>query len=218
MKRPGALSIFGAGIIPALRAFTAIEVIMGAFSPSLVHHIQEELDRRPVEVLRDKYNFRDDGLRSLMSLLLTESEAGGSYGRLYADSLTQALTTRFVHLGQAVNRPERASKSKLPGNVLRRVLERMNAEYSTDLGLVALAAESGYSRTHFLRLFRAATEQTPYQYLLDLRMEKAVQMLKKRRVSLIEVAVACGFSSHAAFTKVFRSKFGVAPSQYRRNF
>jgi AraC family transcriptional regulator len=215
-RGPGVFSLFTAGIIRPVRVFTGMEVIASAFSPSLVNHIQEELDRRPTE-LHDQYDFRDDGLRSLVSLLLTESEARGPCGRLYADSLTHALAARFIQLGQAVSRSEGATKCKLPGNVLRRVLERMNAEYSTDLSLIALAAESGYSRGYFLRLFRAATERTPYQYLLDLRMEKAVQLLRGRSASLVEVAAACGFKSHAAFTKVFRSKFGVVPSQYRRS-
>jgi AraC family transcriptional regulator len=194
-----------------------MEMIVGTMSPFLVKGIEEELDWHPGEPLYEKLNFEDAGLRSLLSLLITESEAGGPFGRVYADSLVHALATRFVHLGSAREPKENAFGSALPRLVLRRVLERMNSEFSTDLSLATLAAESRYSRAHFLRMFRAATAQTPHQYLLNLRLENAAQMMKDRSTPLIDIALACGFSSHTHFTKAFRSKFGVAPSRYRRS-
>jgi AraC family transcriptional regulator len=216
-RRPGAVSLFTAGVIGAVRNLTKMEVIVGALSPSLVNGIEQELDRHPIEPLHEKLNFQDAGLRMLLSLLITESEAGGPFGRLYADSLVHALATRFVQLGRAIKPPERSSRFGLPGHLLRRVLERMNSEFSSDLSLATLAAESGYSRAHFLRMFRDATGQTPHRYLLSLRLENAVRMMKERSTPLIDIAVACGFSSHTQFTKAFRSKFGVLPSLHRRD-
>jgi AraC family transcriptional regulator len=145
----------------AVQNFTKMEVIVGAMSPSLIKGIEQELDRHSSESLHDKLNFQDDGLRMLVSLLIAESEAGGPYGRLYADSLIHALATKFVHLGRAIRAPDKSTKSGPPCHILRRVLERMNSEFSTDLSLAALAAESGYSRAHFLRMFRAVKGQTP---------------------------------------------------------
>src|SRR5262249_40816086 len=58
--------------------------------------------------------------------------------------------------------PANAGVSPLPPRLLRRVLERMQADLHANLDLAALAAESGYSRAHFLRTFRAATGQTPH--------------------------------------------------------
>jgi AraC family transcriptional regulator len=216
-RRPGSASLFTAGTLPTVRKLTKMEVIIGAANPSLVNRIEEELDRRPIEPLNDKLNFQDAGLRMLISLLITEVEAGGPCGRLYADSLVNALATRFVQLCRAIQLQEKSIKSGLPGHLLRRVLERMNSEFSADLGLATLAAESGYSRAHFLRMFRAATAQTPHQYLLNLRLQNAVQMMKKRSTPLVDIAIACGFSSHTHFTKAFRSRYGALPSQYRRS-
>jgi AraC family transcriptional regulator len=215
-RRPGSLSLFAAGVFPAVRNFTKMEVIIGAASPALVSTIEDELDQRPLGQLNDKLNFQDAGLRMLMSLLIAESEAGGPYGRAYADSLIHALATRFVQLGRAMTLQTKPTSCGLPGHLLRRVLDRMNSEFSTDLGLATLAADSGYSRAHFLRMFRNATAQTPHQYLLNLRLEKATQMLKDRSSRLVDVAVACGFCSHTHFTKAFHTKFGVLPSHYRR--
>ena len=62
-----------------------------------------------------------------------------------------------------------------------------------NLDLATLATESGYSRAQFLRMFRAATGQTPHRYLLELRLEKT-RVLIASRMPLVDIAAACGFS------------------------
>ena len=91
-----------------------MEMIVGALSPSLVNGIEQELDRQWGEPLRGKLNFRDASRRMLMSLLITESEASGASGRLYADSLVHALATEFVQLGSASRPGNEAIKSRTP--------------------------------------------------------------------------------------------------------
>jgi AraC family transcriptional regulator len=202
-------------MIPAARNFTRMEVIVGALSPSLLNGMEDEFGRGGIKPLRHNFNIQDVGLRMLMSLLINESEAGGPCGRLYADSLVYALAARLLQLGRTEPQ-ENPRQSALPRHLLRRVLERMNSEFSAVLDLSTLASESGYSRAHFLRMFRTSTAQTPHQYLVNLRLENAARMMREQSVPLVDIAVACGFSSHTYFTKVFRSKFGTLPSQYRR--
>jgi len=93
------------------------------------------------------------------------------------------------------------------------VLERMEADLGANLA--TLAAESGYSRAQFLRSFRAATGQTPHHYVMELRLAKAQAMISNKSIPLIDIAAACGFSSHAHLATAFRSKFGLAPSTRR---
>jgi AraC family transcriptional regulator len=81
-----------------------------------------------------------------------------------------------------------------------------------DLDLQTLAAESGYSRSHFLRMFEAATGLTPHRYLLQFRLERAQKLMSERAISLIDIAALCGFSSHAHMSRVFRQLLGVTPS------
>ena len=85
-----------------------------------------------------------------------------------------------------------------------------------DLDLQSLANETGYSRTHFLRMFRAATGQTPHRYILELRLTRAKNLLRERRTSLIDIAALCGFSSQAHMATAFRQLLGITPSEYRR--
>ena len=85
--------------------------------------------------------------------------------------------------------------SALPRHVLRRIIKRMRS-FDRDLSLQSLANEIGYSRVHFVRMFRAATGYSPHNYLLNLKLERARELLKKPSMSLIDIALDCGFSSH----------------------
>jgi AraC family transcriptional regulator len=105
----------------------------------------------------------------------------------------------------------------LPRRRLQRVVERMQADLSEDIDLHSLAKESGYSRSHFLRMFREATGITPYQYLLRLRLQQVQRMLRDKSSRLVDIAVACGFSSHTHMSRIFRQTVGVTPSEYRRD-
>src|SRR5713226_7969958 len=106
---------------------------------------------------------------------------------------------------------------KLQYRLLQGVLERMKADLAADLDLNTLAAESGYSRSHFLRTFRAAMGCSPHQWLTRQRVEQAKTMLRENSISLIDIALECGFSSHAHFSNTFRQIIGITPSEYRRS-
>jgi AraC family transcriptional regulator len=93
----------------------------------------------------------------------------------------------------------------------------MRADFATNLDLPTIAAESGYSRTHFLRTFRASTGYSPHDWLTRLRIEEAKIRLLKKPDSLIDIALDCGFSSHGHFSNTFRKIVGVTPREYRRN-
>jgi len=215
-KYPNTITTWLPGTRPAVRSKFEHEVIVGAFQPDFIVGIQEQLDKCPGEGLPQLYGTEAPDLRNLLRLLLNESETGGLCGTLYADSLTTALASRLLYVTRS-QRPHTSSKSSpLPPRPLRRVLERMRVDISVNLDLATLAAETGYSRAHFLRTFRAATGQTPHRYLMELRLEKARTLLAGGAMALIDIAAECGFSSHAHLTTAFRSRFGMSPSAYRR--
>jgi len=106
--------------------------------------------------------------------------------------------------------------SPLPRHILRRVIERMR-NLDAQLSLQVLAKESGYSRVHFVRMFRAATGYTPHNYLLKLRVDRVRELLANPTLSLTDIALECGFSSHSHLSRVFRQVLGATPSEYRRS-
>jgi AraC family transcriptional regulator len=167
--------------------------------------------------LRLQANLKDPATQQLMTLLIIDANEGYTTERLYTESLTHALAVRMLFLGRSTN-PQTNSRGTygLPRQVLQRIIERMRC-FSCDLSLQALANESGYSRVHFVRMFRAATGYSPHNYLLNLRLERARELLKNPSRSLIDIALDCGFSSHSHLSRLFHKSVGVTPSDYRRS-
>jgi AraC family transcriptional regulator len=161
-------------------------------------------------------DIRDESLGSLMRLLENAARSGQSSDNLYVDHLIYAFTIHLLSLGRG-RQYTYARQGALPAHKLRRVIERMNADFDTDLDLKTIAAESGYSRNHFLRMFRVSTECTPHQYFLRLRIEKAQALMKSQSLRIIDIAESCGFASQSQFSRVFRRVIGVTPRQYRRD-
>ncbi|HEY3823869.1 MAG TPA: AraC family transcriptional regulator [Bryobacteraceae bacterium] len=84
-----------------------------------------------------------------------------------------------------------------------------------DLSLTALAERAGLSTFHLHRLFLAAAGETPKQFTLRLRLERAALLLLRNEESVLNVALECGFESHEAFSRAFRRHYGTTPRQYR---
>jgi AraC family transcriptional regulator len=85
-----------------------------------------------------------------------------------------------------------------------------------NVSLEALAAKAGWSPFHFHRAFRKVVGETPKQYMLRCRLERAAARLATGSDSIVGIAADAGFASHEVFTRAFRRQFGVTPSAYRR--
>jgi AraC family transcriptional regulator len=215
-KYPNTISTFIRGFFPAMRTTSLHTGIACALDPGFVSRLEGELDRPPQGSCHELTGQDDLVLRNIMRLLIHEADDGGPSGKLYGESLATALATRVLYLGRSEKQPESKKISALPLRALRKVLERMRSGIHTDPDLQTLASEAGYSQAHFLRMFRAATGTTPHQYLLDLKLEKVKELLATRKIPLIEIAAACGFSSPSHLSTAFRKRFGATPSRYAR--
>lgn len=89
------------------------------------------------------------------------------------------------------------------------------AHLDEDLSLTALSARSGFSSFHLHRVFSAAAGETPKQFTLRLRLDRAAVLLLTTGESVLDVALACGFASHEVFSRAFRRRFGMQPAVYR---
>jgi AraC family transcriptional regulator len=212
------MKLYSSGLIGACRRFTDATAISCALDPKLVSEVGDDLGAPSTVEFRPIANLRDDSLQGVVKLLAAEANSQGASGKLYADHLAHALALRFRQLSGGVRGPKPSQSGKMPTRILQRVLDRMRADLATNLDLHTIAAESGYSRTHFLRTFRASTGYSPHQWLTHLRIEEAKTLLQEASNSLIDIALDCGFSSHGHFSNTFRRIVGVTPREYRRNY
>ncbi|MFC9969852.1 helix-turn-helix transcriptional regulator [Spirillospora sp. NPDC127200] len=98
---------------------------------------------------------------------------------------------------------------------LRRARDTMDRDYAKPLDVPALARVALMSPGHFSRSFRAAYGETPYNYLMTRRIERAKALLRLGEMSVTEVCFAVGCTSLGSFSSRFTELVGESPSAYR---
>ncbi|AJQ28976.1 bifunctional transcriptional activator/DNA repair enzyme AdaA [Pelosinus fermentans] len=82
--------------------------------------------------------------------------------------------------------------------------------------LTAEIKELGVSQNHFIHLFRQQFQMTPVEYINRLRVEKAKQMLVNTELTIVNIALLCGFGSLSTFYEFFKKQVGLPPKEYRK--
>ena len=216
LKERGSLTIVPSGPVPEARLLTPANMILCALDKNFTREVALEIDRQPVSVTAVRSNIHDTPIEGLIDLMIDDFEASHPCA-LYSETLVHALAMRFLLHGSSAEPALNSSVKPLPPRILSRIRDRIEAELDTEISLTSLAKESGYSREHFLRMFRAATGLTPHQYVLERRLSTAQQLLRQSKMLLADIALKCGFSSQTYMNDVFRKRLGVTPLEYRRN-
>jgi AraC-like DNA-binding protein len=102
-----------------------------------------------------------------------------------------------------------------PARHLLRAKDLVDARYGEPLDVRALARAAHLSPAHFSREFRRTFDETPHQYLLMRRLERAAALLRNTDRSVADVCITVGLRSVGSFTTSFGRMFGVSPTAYR---
>ncbi len=99
---------------------------------------------------------------------------------------------------------------------INKALDYIDKNLEKEISLNDLASVAGFSKFHFSRIFLAFIRETPFQFVLRVRLEKAVTLLiSKPSMNISEIAWQCGFADIAVFSRNFRRRFGISPTGYR---
>lgn len=112
--------------------------------------------------------------------------------------------------------PESSGSGETP-EFMKKINEYCRNNPDIDIGVEELAKISGYSRYHFTRLFTAKRGISPGAFIREFRLSRAVKFLQTEKMSVKEVASACGFDDASYFCKAFRKSFGVSPAKFRNS-
>jgi len=202
------------------------EVMHVYIEPSLIHgYAEENLSCTITPEVDPIFAANDPWLRSYFTLLHSE------FGIFCRDTsrpdsllLTQSMELLIRHLvcwhsnisqyGRRRLASPAAPRALAPRH-LTRVLAYIDANIGRDVTLCDLAQLVSVSKYHFIRGFRAATQRTPYAYLVERRLALAVSALKDGKKSIAQIAREAGFQSAAGFSNVFKRHYGVSPSTFR---
>jgi AraC family transcriptional regulator len=100
--------------------------------------------------------------------------------------------------------------------IIRKVLHYINENLAGDVSLETLAGIANYSPFHFRIMFSETVLETPKQYVIRLRLERAAHFIKLfPQLAMKEIAESCGFSSNSVFSRAFKNYYGISPEIYR---
>ncbi len=112
--------------------------------------------------------------------------------------------------------PKRKSALQIRTLRMEKFLYYIAQHYREEVSLEELAASADVSKSECLRCFRQSLNITPYKYLMDYRLSKAVDLLLHTDRQVGEIAVLTGFDQPSYFGKCFRDRLGCTPKEYRR--
>lgn len=202
------------------------EVIHVYIAPSLKQrYADENLPSSAVPQIDPIFAVFDPWLQGYFMMLQSEFETFGGSGK-YPDALllTQSMELLLRHLvcwHSNVSRNSRrrlvaaAARHPLTPRHLAQVLAYIDADVHRDIAVADLAQLVGVSTDHFIRSFRAATQRTPYAYLVERRLARAVDALKHSTMSVEQIAHEVGFKSAPGFSNVFKKHYGMSPGKFR---
>ncbi len=170
-------------------------------------------------VIFQNNNFRlSNDLQTAIMTFIREAKINQPGSRFVLESLALQMAVYLLrniksNLPVAMTEHRFAEKQNI-----NRAVDYIIENFDTDYSLNDIAREANLSPYHFIRVFKAETGLTPFDFYLNIKIENACQMLKNKRKTISEIGYECGFSNPSYFTTLFKKKVGVSPSEYRKSF
>ncbi len=221
LKATGAVDIVPVGTPAYWRMAAASEHLSMLLEDQFICRVavEEGADLDKIEVV-PFFSASDPPVERIGLALLSEMEAGGLGGELYAESLANVLALHLLRHHSSLGRSSR-QESKCEGGFSKRALGRVtdyiNDNLSQKLTLTEIAGVANLSNYHFARLFKAATGLSPHQYVINQRVERARTLLVLTDLSVVDVAGAVGFANQSHLAFHVRRLLGVSPKALRQS-
>jgi AraC family transcriptional regulator len=158
----------------------------------------------------------DPLLEQLALAIASALRDGNARDGLYVDSLAQMIAAHLARTHSTRSRATKTPSASISGWKMRRIIEFIEENLDNDLRLEAMAAQVEVSPLYLPRAFKAAVGQSPHQYVLARRIERAKELLRNTQTPIADVAFASGFSSQSHLSNWFLKMVGVSPATYRR--
>jgi len=152
-------------------------------------------------------------LINMMQMIIEEAQGDGFAQNLVLHALTEAMVIEILRHKS----PPRSELANFRSPQINTVLDYIETCFTEPITIEDLARIAGMSRFHFSRCFKDETGQSPYQYLLNKRINQAAVLLRGKRCNITEAALSVGLNDIGRFSRLFRKKYGCSPSQYRRD-
>jgi transcriptional regulator GlxA family with amidase domain len=140
---------------------------------------------------------------------------GALFGASMQGQIADALCVERVRAGNERQRAALSARASLPPK-LAEALELMQANIEEPLSTDDIAQLVSLSRRQLERLFKQHLDNLPSRYYLELRLQRARQLLQETHQSIVQIGLMCGFSSGSHFSTAFGVLFGITPREERQ--
>jgi AraC family transcriptional regulator len=170
----------------------------------------ESIDSKRIELV-PRFATRDLLLTQIGLALRAELDSAGD--RLYAESMANALAMHLLRRYSVQEQAIEVPTSGLLPYKLRQVIEYINDHLEQDLSIDAIAASIQMSPYYFSRLFKQSTGVSPYQYIIQCRVNRAKRLLHQG-LTIAETAYLVGFANQSHLNRHFKRWVGVTPKVF----
>ena len=183
----------------------------------LARTAQQIADCDPTRLALIQHPGLQDPMLMQMGLALwRELQQPSPAGILYAQTAAQMLAVHLLRHYLSGGRVFKEPSHGLTQQQMRRVIDFIQAYLGQDLSLDALAQQIGLSPYHFARQFRQTTGESPHQFVVRQRIQRAQQLLEQADLPLVHIALESGFANQSHLTQVFKRQLGLTPRAYRQ--
>jgi AraC family transcriptional regulator len=216
-SRPGSMILIPPGTSDRLKWTGPSERLIVSIGQSDLAKLANDLEAKRAPEFKTNWSLHDPAMQHLVTEMGREARRGFPLGNLYADLMAIGLKTQLLKnlVADPLNTPALNGGISLPR--LKHAMEYMNANLANNVRLESIANELSLSASHFAHEFRNTTGQTPYQYLLDQRIARAKDLLRRTKLPVQYISAAIGFSSPVNFVRTFRQRAGLTPEAWRRS-
>jgi AraC family transcriptional regulator, glycine betaine-responsive activator len=137
------------------------------------------------------------------------------HGEELANAVADQLIYSSIRTDQDTQRLSIPTRIGVRHPKLSRVIQIMEQSIEEPISPATLARDVGLSTRQLERLFRRYLDRSPKRYYMELRLQKARNLLMQTDMSVINVALACGFASPSHFSKCYRAHYGTTPYRER---
>lgn len=182
---------------------------------NIVESVATELYGSPNIVFSNNISTVNHDINLLVNLFLEELRYKQAGHEFMVENLTLLIVGNLMR-NISHNLPARPhNKPRGHNESIKKVIDYMNEHFTNSFSCDELSGLIKMNKFRFIRIFKKQMDKTPYEYLLDLKIEKAKKMLKAKDYTITEISMMCGFSSHSHFTTLFKKKTGLSPTEYR---
>mgnify|MGYP001555099551 CR=1 FL=1 len=161
------------------------------------------------------YNVNDNYLKNMIEMFYYEVQSKGKNGIPFLENLTQMFSSYYIqnysNYFDLLNK--KISNSKITQSQIDLLKDFILSNMAENVTIEELAAECNMSKFYFLKEFKKSTEMTPYQFIIQLKMEKAKEYVING-AELVQIAYDLGFNDQSHFSNTFKRFHGKSPGQF----